>query len=293
MEAGLRTRYPPPSDRECGPLFSRDLIWEGGDVRGHTPLRGALAARAAEVASRLREGPTGEEGLRRVVALMSSITNTASLSAESAAAVPPDVADGVFDGSAASRLLRDTLAACDADAASGTQHWIGVSRGHGASPRTRPAARLLGSAAAVPAAPPAVKPFDYGLYTSTPLAAGYGLWRVYLDQYYGSDLFPLPWYTWRLTVPATATVATIDDARGWVRLMASFPRVHDGLVYPDWAGVAARYDGVRVTFPAVIATQGIAFLTPHGPTAPAFWDVESTYWLRWSFTDATLVATTV
>ena len=213
MEAGLRTRYPPPSDRECGPLFSRDLIWEGGDVRGHTPLRGALAARAAEVASRLREGPTGEEGLRRVVALMSSITNTASLSAESAAAVPPDVADGVFDGSAASRLLRDTLAACDADAASGAQHWIGVSRGHGASPRTRPAARLLGSAAAVPAAPPAVKPFDYGLYTSTPLAAGYGLWRVYLDQYYGSDLFPLPWYTWRLTVPATATVATIDDAR--------------------------------------------------------------------------------
>jgi len=262
----------------------------GVDGAEQTRLSRALEARAKEIEARLTASPSAEEGLRLVVALIASVTNTAGPSAESLAAVQPDVADGIFGDSTASRLLGDTLAACYSGSDGGEQHWVRVSRG--TRPWERPAEGQFRTPDLALSIPPTVKPFDDGLYTSTPLAAGYGMWRMYLDQYYGSDLFPLPWYTWRLTVPATARVVTVDNARGWARLVASFPRVHDGWVYPNWAGIAARYDGVRLTFPAVVATQGVRFLTPQGPTAPGFWDVESTYWLRWRLTDVALVTKT-
>lgn len=263
----------------------------GVDRAGQVRLSRALEARAEEIEAVLTASPSAEEGLRRVLAVMASVTNTAGPSAESpAAAVQPEVADKIFGKSKASRLLGDTLDACYAGSDRGEQHWVHVSRG--AHPWGRPTeGQFRAPDIAVPNRP-AVKPFDYGLYTSTPLAVGYGMWRMYLDQYYGSDLFPLPWYTWRLTFPATAHVVTVDDARGWARLVASFPRVRGGRVYPDWAGIAACYDGVRLTFPAVVAAQGVSFSTPQGQTAPGFWDVESTYWLRWRITDATLVTKT-
>jgi len=262
----------------------------GVDGAEQTRLSRALEARAKEIEACLAAGASAEDGLRRVVALIASVTNTEGPSAESLAAARPEEADAIFGGCAASRLLREALDACDAGPDGRAQHWVRVSRS--GRPWERPIpAQFVAPDRASPA-PPAVQPFDYGLYTSTPLAAGYGMWRMYLDQYYGSDLFPLPWYTWRLAVPATARVATVDDARGWARLVTAFPQMHDGWVYPDWARVAAQYDGVRLTFPAVVATQGVRFLTPHGPTAPGFWDVESTYWLRWRFTDAVLVTKT-
>jgi len=260
-------------------------------VVGQTPVTRALEARAREIEACLTTSATTESGLRLIVALMSSVTNTASPSAESTVAVPAEVADEILGHSMAFRLLRDCLAASYASSAVGVQHWMCVNRG--TSSWQQPDKRLFGVVEATLSIPPTVKPFDYGLYTSTPMMVGYGMWRLYLDQYYGSALFPLPWYTWQLTVPVAARVVTVDDARGWIRLVASFPRVHDGWVYPDWAKIASRYDGVRLTFPAVIATQGIRFLTPHGPTAPGFWDVESTYWVRWPFTSAALITKTV
>jgi hypothetical protein len=108
-----------------------------------------------------------------------------------------------------------------------------------------------------------------------------------------SSLFPLPWYTWQLELPEPAKIITVDDARDWVRLLSRFPRVHEGQVCADWAGIAAHYDGVRLTLPAVVAIQGVRFVTSRGPTAPSFWDVESTFWLRWRFTGAKLVDKTV
>ena len=232
-----------------------------------------------------------ESALRLVIAMISSVTNTSSPSAQSAAAMPAEMADQILAGSNAFRRLRDILDAFYSGADLGAQHWTRVSRD--TSSWRQPTKRLFGSAEAATSLSPTVKPFGYGLYTSTPMTAGYSMWRLYLDPYYGSDLFPLPWYTWQLKSPAAARIVTIDDARGWTRLVASFPRIGDGWVYPDWARIASQYDGVRLTFPAVIATQGIRFVTPHGPTAPGFWDVESTYWLRWSFTSAVLLTKTV
>jgi len=230
---------------------------------------------------------TTDSALRLLVALLSSVTTTASPRAESAAAVPPEVADDIFAASPASRLLQARLAASYSPSAVGAHHWIRANRGP--APCTPPDQRLFGLPDASGFLPPTVKPFASGLYASTPITAGHSLWRLYLDQYAGSALFPLPWYTGYLTSPPAARLLTVDNARGWTRLVTSFPGVHDGCVYPNWVDLASRYDGVRVTFPAVIATQGIRFLTPHGPTAPGFWDVESTYWLRWRFTNATRV----
>jgi len=260
------------------------------DVAGQDRSRRALEARAQAIEARLTVPATTDRALRLVVALLSSVTNTASPSAESAVALPAEVADEIFAASPASQLLRARLAASYSGSAGGDHHWIRVNRGP--APWTPPDQRLFGLPDASRSLPPTVKPFDSGLYTSTPMTAGYSLWRLYLDQYDGSALFPLPWYTWHLTSPPAARILTVDDARGWTRLVTSFPRVHDGCIYPDWAALASRYDGGCVTFPAVIATQGIRFLTPYGPTAPGFWDVESTYWLRWRFTNATLVTTT-
>jgi hypothetical protein len=40
---------------------------------------------------------------------------------------------------------------------------------------------------------------------------------------------------------------------------------------------------------AVVASQGLYFASSAGIIAPPYWDVESTLWLRWSFTSTELI----
>jgi hypothetical protein len=61
---------------------------------------------------------------------------------------------------------------------------------------------------------------------------------------------------------------------------------------PDWSAVSRDVDAVHVTLPAIVAAQGFGLRTARGITAPAFWDVESTLWLRWRFASARLLETT-
>lgn len=63
------------------------------------------------------------------------------------------------------------------------------------------------------------------------------------------------------------------------------------MLYPDWRAVAQRYDAVHMTLRAIAATQGLLFPTDEGQIAPTFWDVESTFWLRWCFRSVRQVAT--
>jgi hypothetical protein len=137
-----------------------------------------------------------------------------------------------------------------------------------------------------------VKPFGFGLYTSTVTAAGSDMWEMYLEAYRGSTLYPEPWHTWDLELDqGSLSVAEIVSARSWVDFVcAAWSRGRGGVV-PDWAAAAERYDAVHVTLPAVAAAQGFRFATPHGSIAPVFWDVECTFWLRWRFAGARQVAT--
>ena len=130
---------------------------------------------------------------------------------------------------------------------------------------------------------PSVKPFGLGLFTSTGMFDTPGMWRSYLRGYEESSLYPRPWITWHTLPRRDVAVYEISSAERWVELLDTYPRVHDGLVYPDWALVADAYDAVHVALRAVVATQGISFAGRHGRSAKPFWDVETTWWLRWCF----------
>ena len=63
----------------------------------------------------------------------------------------------------------------------------------------------------------------------------------------------------------------------------SCPLTADGLIYPNWPAIAEDFDAVHLTAMAVAAIQGVRITTEMGLIAPSYWDVESTFWLRWSF----------
>ncbi|WP_233601086.1 hypothetical protein [Micromonospora solifontis] len=163
------------------------------------------------------------------------------------------------------------------------QTWIGTSR---QVPEL--AAHRFVAARDRKSEPPSTKPFGLGLYTSTAVSGGRSMWRAYLDNYHGSWLYPLPWYTWRLLATPDARVLEVTRARDWVAFLEAYPRVVERLVFPDWAAVAADLDGIHLTLPAVAAIQGFNLPSAHGLTAAAFWDLETTLWLRWCFSEPEL-----
>ena len=134
----------------------------------------------------------------------------------------------------------------------------------------------------------AVKPPRFGLYTSTVSAAGVSMWSVLL----GLDdamMYPLPQYTWELEMDRDVTVAEIRSATDWVDFVCAHACISGGLVYPDWVSIAEQWDAIHVTLPMIVAAQGFHLSTPRGVIPPAFWDVETTIWLRWCFSGARLV----
>ena len=119
------------------------------------------------------------------------------------------------------------------------------------------------------------------------------MWRTYLELFHGSDLYPLPWYVWELHASEReCPVLHITSAAEWAAFVTTYPQSHRELIYPDWRGVARDFSGVHMTLRAIAATQGYSFQTPQGRTAPPFWDIESTLWLRWCFESCQLVDVT-
>jgi hypothetical protein len=138
----------------------------------------------------------------------------------------------------------------------------------------------------------AVKPSGFGLYTSTASAAGVSMWRALLGPG-GSMMYPLPRYTWELEIDRDVTVAEIVSATDWVEFVCAHARISDGLVFPDWIAIAQSFDAVHFTVPVIAAAQGFAFDTRYGVIPGAFWDVETTFWLRWCFAGARVIETIV
>ncbi len=71
------------------------------------------------------------------------------------------------------------------------------------------------------------------------------------------------------------------------------PRLPEGEHIAGFVGAytAQVEDVVHITPPAIVATQGFEFATPVGSIPPAFWDVETSFWLKRRFTGARLVET--
>ena len=138
--------------------------------------------------------------------------------------------------------------------------------------------------------PASTKPFEVGLYTSTGVFGTFGMWWCFLELNSESTLFPRPWTIWTLEAAPDADVLELATAAQWVDFVSADPFDSDGLLYPDWKAVAGRWDGIHMGAAAVAATQGIRFSADGDVVAPPYWEVESTLWLRWSFTEHRIVA---
>lgn len=164
------------------------------------------------------------------------------------------------------------------------QHWtpIGRSAWNGEPPSE---ARFIPPQVGQPVT---VKPLGFGLYTSTASVTGVSMWSTLLGPD-GLFEYPLPRYTWKLKVDGGATVVEIHDATTWVEFVCTHARISDGHIFPNWTHIARSVDAVHLTLPAIVAAQGFTLYTRNGVIPAAFWDVETTIWLRWCFTDAYLV----
>lgn len=132
------------------------------------------------------------------------------------------------------------------------------------------------------------KPSGFGIFTSTGIYDRYGMWRIYLDMNENSPLYPRPWQTWRVEISRNATIREIASAQDWVHFVDEYSLVKESYCFPDWHRIAEDYDGVHVALQAVAAIEGIPFAAQAGVIPPAYWGVESTFWLHWCFTDKSL-----
>jgi hypothetical protein len=129
-----------------------------------------------------------------------------------------------------------------------------------------------------------------GLFTSSATPEFPGMWRHYLEQNARSGLWPGPWRTWRLSLAAQPRVVDVTSARDWVGLMEEYPNLEGGDLELNWGAIAADVDAVHITPEAVCGVEGFRMRTARGPSAPVYWDVEGTRWLRWSFDSVELVS---
>lgn len=238
-----------------------------------------LRRRFTELDEGLLTEPIGSDSiLAHFVRVLSSCTDT-SMPVDQAALDPSEADELTGDCRLLDAIARDEGGLVSGPLDQERQHWIATAR------HTWPPDQAHFRAPAAPApGRRSTKPFHVGMFTSTAARTGRSTWRTYLDLYHGSDLFPLPWRTWH--VRTDGVVLEITSARQWADFVRSYPDREAGLVYPRWPDVANDYDGVHLTLRAIAATQGFGFTIPAGRTAPAFWDVESTFWLRWCVTAA-------
>ncbi len=135
----------------------------------------------------------------------------------------------------------------------------------------------------------AIKPRGVGLYTSSASVGGVAMWRRYLEGQQDAGLFPLPWQTWELRPEGDLKVLEVTNASAWVSFVNEHCLLCDGFAYPDWAAAAQKFDAIHITLPAIVALQGFCLPAMQGVIPPAFWDVETTFWLRWCFTSTHLM----
>jgi hypothetical protein len=170
-----------------------------------------------------------------------------------------------------------------------SQYWISTGKPSWVAPREP---ELSGARfTAVTQSGPAggfVKPFNGGLHTSTGFPGCQGMWRAYLELRDWDSLFGRPWYVWKIDGDAAAAIHEVSTAAAWARFVRRYPLTAGELLYPDWAAAGRDYDAVHVTARAIAAIQGFRLRTAAGLLAPVYWDVETTFWLRWRFSSVQL-----
>lgn len=163
------------------------------------------------------------------------------------------------------------------------QYWIGTDK-HRPDVELAPRETAFVRVSDATTKTPSTKPFGLGLFTSTgAVLSPHGMWRLYLDA------CVIERHVWVLEVNGRPVVREIRSAAEWVEFVLSYPRREGELLFPDWIAVASHCDAIHMTLRAIVAVQGLCFPTENGTVAPTYWDVESTFWLRWCFGAARLV----
>jgi hypothetical protein len=233
--------------------------------------------------------------LHHFTAVLAQVTSTGPVSdPRLLPVVAPSEADAAIAASAlVGRLLTSVEEIVAGPLRHERQYWIATRKpSHVPSPQREPAETHFRPALDGAVIPESTKPFFLGLFTSTGVLGGHGMWRTYLDVHEGSSLFPRPWHTWAMRPGPDVAVCEITSATEWADLVHAYPRLVGALTYPDWRSIARDYDAVHMTIRAIAATQGLYCQDRRGIVAAPFWDVESTLWLRWSFTGAELAEVT-
>ncbi len=223
----------------------------------------------------------------RFVEVMGKITDTQlTAAAERQPVNPPLMNPKIADEIVQASECISAIASLDSSLVLGPvshtrQWWVSTSAHTGGEKPTQDSflkprhPRLLGRAT--------TKPFDFCLYTSTALSNGTSMWLAYLREYGVPGLFPRPWQAWHVRPARDVTVKEITSASDWANFVLQHPLRRGQLVYPDWRRARAAFDGVHITARAVAAAQGWHLRLGETVFAPAFWDVETTLWLKWRF----------
>ena len=121
-----------------------------------------------------------------------------------------------------------------------------------------------------------------GLWTSTWLGNQYG--SAWVQWCLGEDFCVPDDGMWNCTVlrPALDARVFVVDCRADLEFLVEDSTITDSIggVYPDFEKIATRYDAIRLTKKGMRATR-----SPWLDSNLWGWDVESTLWLAWKFSE--------
>lgn len=224
----------------------------------------------------------------RVLAVLSRVTPVGrSRLAELPVALPATADEMIGTSSTLQRLADRAPDIVGGPLSQHAQHWVATGRPAHVPPRQQVLAREHFVDVKAFTDPPSTTPFGVGLFTSTATLSPYGMWHAYLECNRGSSLFPPPWHVWKVEPLDGSRIFEAPTASRWAELVTTYP-IHDGsAVYPDWRAIGADWDAVHLGLAAIAASQGVCLVADGDHRiAPPWWDVESTFWLHWRFTEA-------
>lgn len=242
----------------------------------------ALAGRMAEIDR--SPGPLPDD-LYHIIRIMDGVTSSTRRGDVSILPLlKPSTADALQQGSRVLARLASTLPGVVDGPMTAAQYWV-VTGPDATTPRSlrfsRPAdhrGKLIH-----------VQPHRVGLYTSAGAVGTRGMWQMYLELQGQSTFYPLPWNVWYMQPRPKIQIAEIGSANDWASLVCAHPRRQGDLLYPDWWSIHRAYDAVHIALRAAVAIQGILLHSGGELIAPAYWDIEQTFWMRWCFERVALV----
>lgn len=106
-----------------------------------------------------------------------------------------------------------------------------------------------------------------------------------------------PALAWNLVVAQSARVFEIHSPAAWSALARTYPRKEPGFTFsptsprpqtsarldPDWSAVAKDWDAVHLSVGGWLTAEDVTYEAAGLTTELRGWDLESTVWLRWSF----------